>query len=219
MENNQQSKINTISSIGPQPQSSLERIERLEKWSNDVVGWAGKMEEALNGLLANLNTLHGGAQRGFENIGGQIQNLSTAIQGLNLAIRGTMDFAQATAIVVGKELSSDIEGKARSEVAKIAESDKVKKESSLLDSGLWTEAEEVGKESLVVLSEKDSAGAVVMPRDHLLLGSVQDEIRDRFVGAKIGDSRVIPSDKGQEFNYEILRILNPVEQKTLSSEA
>lgn len=70
--------------------------------------------------------------------------------------------------------------------------------------------EEVGGESMIVGRELNESGVVENPRIQFLVGRLIDELKEKFVGKKVGD--LIKGENGK-LDIEIMEIYNIVEEK------
>jgi hypothetical protein len=84
----------------------------------------------------------------------------------------------------------------------------------LVEKGSIVSTEEVGENSLVVSRELNEKGEVANPRLQFLTARLVEELRDKFVGKKVGD---LVRNEGEILDIEIMEIYNFVEQ-TLESD-
>jgi hypothetical protein len=107
----------------------------------------------------------------------------------------------------GKELSGEnINGK----VTEAKEAALKERVDALVDDGQVESVDEVGENSLVVSRELNEKGEVENPRLQFLTARLNEQLRGKFTGKKVGD--LIKND-GDTLDIEIMEIYNFVEQE------
>lgn len=80
---------------------------------------------------------------------------------------------------------------------------------NLLEQNKIQPSDEVSENSLVVSRELNEKGEVENPRLQFLVGRLSDEIKNQFLGKKVGD---LVTNEGDVLDIEIIEIYNVVEQ-------
>lgn len=121
--------------------------------------------------------------------------------------------------LLGNKLDSIVKASSRGEalndevIAKIMVENNVEelreKVTNLVNQGVLVAAEEVGPNSFVVGREIDENGKVANPRMQFVVSALQAEVRDRFPGAKAGQTLDLQEGKWKFEVQEVYNIQTP----------
>lgn len=117
--------------------------------------------------------------------------------------------------LLGNKLDSVVKASARGEalsdevIAKIMVENNVEelkeKVTNLVAQGVLVAAEEIGPNSFIVGRELNEAGEVQNPRMQFVVSALQPEVRDKFPGAKAGQTLDLQEGK---WKFEVLEVYN-----------
>lgn len=128
--------------------------------------------------------------------------LKEALQLINQKLDAVVSLSSAGAALTDDNINSAI--------VSMKEQELKNRVDAYVQEGRLVATEEVGEESIVVGRELNESGVVENPRIQFLVGRLIDELKQKFVGRKVGD--LVKGENGK-LDIEIMEIYNAVEEQ------
>lgn len=128
--------------------------------------------------------------------------LKEALQLINQKLDAVVSLSSAGAALTDENINSAI--------VSMKEQELKSRVDTYLQEGRLVAVEEVSDNSMIVSRELNEAGEVVNPRLQFVVGRLIEDLKNKFVGKKVGD--LIKGDEGK-LDIEIIEIYNIVEEQ------